>query len=432
MKQLIPSSIATLLVAVLLGAAGCARPTLAPTPYLFSRSAEDPFTDVPPDHRSSDVQVHYLTDREPIETSGGELRYGFGRSMSLALGTCVVSIGDDLSWESLVAESRTGRRSRRLRLRLSQTTEFVRAPDAGLAFVEIDGERVTNPEVVRQREKTAREVADLLDRRLASSPRKELFIFIHGFNNSFDQAAYRMAQLWHFMSRVGVPVVYSWPAGSPGLLRGYKRDRESGEFTVFHLRQALRFLAGCESVEKMHIVAHSRGCDVAVTALRELHLEYRAAGRDTRTALKLGNLILAAPDLDLAVFRLRGIADGLHLVPERMTIYLSEDDRAIAVASWLNASVRRLGQLRRDDLTPQQGEMMELIPEVSFVDVEVPTDFLGHGYFISNPAVLSDLVLVLRDGREPGRENGRPLEPLGGQFWRLGPDYPRFDDDESE
>ena len=51
---------------------------------------------------------------------------------------------------------------------------------------------------------------------------------------------------------------------------------------MFHLRRSLRFLAGCEDVEKIHLIAHSRGADATMSALRELHLEYRAAGQDMR------------------------------------------------------------------------------------------------------------------------------------------------------
>ncbi len=239
--------------------AGCRGPQLATTPNLFLRSPEDPFADVPGFLQSSEVQLYYLTDRTPIESRDGELRYGFGRSPSLAAGTCVVTIGDSLSWETLVRESRTNQRSRRLPLRVTAITEVVRAPSSVEPFVEIDGRRVPDPAVLEERAETARAVAHLLTARLELTPRKELFIFIHGFNNTFEQAAHRMAQLWHFMGRVGVPVIYTWPAGHPGLLRGYPYDRESAEFTVFHLREALRFLATCEDVEKIHIVAPSRG-----------------------------------------------------------------------------------------------------------------------------------------------------------------------------
>ena len=49
------------------------------------------------------------------------------------------------------------------------------------------------------------------------------------------------------------------------------------------------------------LIAHSRGTDVTTTALRELNIEYKAAGKETRKELKLGNLVLCAADLDIDV-----------------------------------------------------------------------------------------------------------------------------------
>jgi esterase/lipase superfamily enzyme len=426
-RRLALASSFALLGLVLLGGCG-SRPKLAPTPYLFVRSPENPFADVPPELQSNEVQLYYFTDREPTEGPDGELRYGFRRSRSLAVGSCTVSIGDDVPWETLVEESRTQRRSSRLRLRVTGLRELIRAPDSVVPFVEIDGRRVRDPAVLEAMEETRQTVGDLLSTRLAETPRKEVFIFVHGFNNTFEEAAYRMAQLWHFMGRVGVPIVYTWPAGHPGLLRGYTFDRESGEFTVFHLRETLQLLAACEDVEKIHIVAHSRGADVAMSALRELHIGARSAGLDTRARYKIGTVILAAADLDLEVAGTRIVAEGLHHVPERLTIYLSEDDRAIGIASWLFASVRRLGQLTVGDLSEAQRERMQEFPEINFIEVDLRTDWLGHGYFISNPSVLSDLILVLRDGRLPGPEHGRPLRHIEGQFWGLDRGYPDFEE----
>ena len=45
-----------------------------------------------------------------------------------------------------------------------------------------------------------------------------------------------MAEFWHFLGRLGVPLKYTWPAGRPGL-NGYSYDRESSEFTVNHRRR---------------------------------------------------------------------------------------------------------------------------------------------------------------------------------------------------
>jgi esterase/lipase superfamily enzyme len=232
-----------------------------------------------------------------------------------------------------------------------------------------------------------------------------------------------MAQLWHFLGRFGVPIVYAWPAGRGGL-RGYATDRESGEFTVFHLKQFLRAIADCPDVERVHIIAHSRGSDVILTALRELTEYYKGTGQRPGEALKLGNLILAAPDIDWQVFAERVAAEQLLAVAERTTIYLSPDDKAIRLATILFDSGRRLGQLFVSDLSNRQRDVLRDLRNLAVVDARIQQgDFLGHGYFYANRAVSSDLILVLRDGRDPGAENGRPLELEESVFWRIRDDY---------
>jgi len=62
-----------------------------------------------------------------------------------------------------------------------------------------------------------------------------------------------MAELWHFLGRIGVPIVYTWPAGHPGLF-SYTYDRESSEFTIFHLRQVLELIAGFPEVERINLI----------------------------------------------------------------------------------------------------------------------------------------------------------------------------------
>src|SRR5207253_2224959 len=71
----------------------------------------------------------------------------------------------------------------------------------------------------------------MVQARVAGSDYKDVFVFIHGFNSAFEDAVFRAAEVWHFLGRVRVPLVYTWPAGHGGL-RGYAYDRESGEFTV--------------------------------------------------------------------------------------------------------------------------------------------------------------------------------------------------------
>ena len=53
------------------------------------------------------------------------------------------------------------------------------------------------------------------------------------------------------------------------------------------------------------------------------------------------------------------------------------------------------------------------------------TGFISHDYFHSNPAVSSDLILLLRYHRLPGAENGRPLGHEESGFWFINDSYPR-------
>jgi esterase/lipase superfamily enzyme len=208
------------------------------------------------------------------------------------------------------------------------------------------------------------------------------------------------------------------------MLGGYTHDHESGEFTGYHLRQFLKTVASCPDLKKIHLIAHSRGTDVLMTALRELNIEYQAAGTPTRSALKLGNLVLAAADLDMEVVSQRIGAEGLALVPQRVTLYVSASDRAIQVADILFGSRRRLGQLRYADLSPKQRASLAATPQLQIIDAQVSAGFLGHDYFFSSPAVSSDLILLMRDDRNAGAENGRPLIKRQESYWEIRDEYP--------
>ena len=259
--------------------------------------------------------------------------------------------------------------------------------------------------------------------RLSRTKKKEAYVFIHGYNNSFDHAVSVIAEIWHFLGREGIPIAYTWPAGLGGL-RGYFYDRESGEFTVYHLKNFLKSLVACEELETIHLIAHSRGTDVIVTALRELFLEMKTELDDPTRKRKLGNLILAAPDLDLDVITQRIVAEEFIRHVTRLTMYMSKSDAAIGLSTWLFVSRHRVGRISRDDLPPFLQQRTDMVQNVSLINAQVDSGFIGHSYFYSHPAVSSDLVLLLRDGRAPGSENGRPLTDLQGVFWGLENDYP--------
>ena len=185
-------------------------------------------------------------------------------------------------------------------------------------------------------------------------------------------------------------------------------------------------------MEKIHLIAHSRGTDVAVAAVRELSITARAAGINPREKFKLQNIILAAPDLDLQVATQLIVGDKLGLSANRFTVYTSPKDKAIGVASKLFASPHgRLGTFGQDQLTGAAGAAIKYgTSNVAFVKFSgamgttAPQgDKFGHSYFRNAPTVASDVVLTLRDDLDPGTP-GRPLEPIGPHFWQVPPGYP--------
>jgi esterase/lipase superfamily enzyme len=404
---------------------GCeTRPLLMPTPNLHADAVEDPFAGVPEDRRKSWVEVLYATDRRPDESMPGASLYGYERSLSLAFGACRVDLGAGLSWSELVRLSRTRHRDTEVPISLSWVNELVRFPPTPYRECLEDGKVVPDPRVMARAEACVAQVHRKLQDRLRRCRRKEIFLYVHGFNNSFEDAAVVAAEYWHFLGRVGVPVIFSWPAGSVGPL-SYFIDRESGEFAIHHLKMFLRMLGTCPGLEKVNIVAHSRGTDVLTTAIRELHMECGGEPRATREQFRFGRLVLAAPDLDIGVMRQRGAENGVGAVFERSTVYFRGQDRAIKLAEWLFGSDRRLGQLTIGSMTEEERQAISLFPNMEMIEARVPSaDLVGHGYFHSSPAVSSDVILILRDNRRPGAEHGRPLIPQGPSLWLLPDGYP--------
>jgi len=404
-----------------LAGVGCATGhPLMPTPNLYEHGGGYPQDQVSPAVRTNRVDLLYVTDRAP-ETVDGALAYGWGRSASAGYGSVSVEIGDGIFWEDLVEVSGTQRRDRNLDVRVRAITEFGRFPATPRPFTVVDGATVEDPDVRSEQNRVEAEFLERLHRRLAVAQDKDVLVYVHGFNNSFDDTARVMAEVWHFLGRRGVPVLYSWPAAHGGLF-GYFIDRESGEFTIFHLKEFLRLLASSPEVERIHILAHSRGTDVATTALRELVIGARAAGRNPRESLRIANLILAAPDLDLDIVRQRLMAEKFGPAIGQITIYTTQADKALSASQTLMGGTR-FGRVQEGDLGEREQQIFTEVTNVNIIQVQGVDSLVGHGYFRSNPAASSDLILILRDGSRPG-EPKRPLTHETLNFWTMPKDYP--------
>ena len=434
MKQVLTIRAGFVFCCILILTACSGQRVMMPTPNEAVDKSPGVYEDLHEDLKTTEIPLLYITDRVPERDDKGNLQYGYGRSPSLAFGTTVIDMGADMTWEELLGESRKNKRSQEVPMHRISINEKLRTPNEPIPYTEVDGKIIEDPEYFAQREAAKEVFREAIVEWLDKTPRKEVFIFVHGFHNSFDDAAFTMAELWHFLGRYGVPIVYTWPAGHPGLF-GYTYDRESSEFTVFHLKQTLKFIASFPEVEKINVIAHSRGTDVAVTALRELSIAERAAGKDPEIELKMHNFVLAAPDLDAQVAGQRIIGDFLASAAHRFTVYTSPKDGAIGWSRKLfDSPAGRIGNMEIDNMTPETKTSMEKgnanLAIVNFVPTSdnqiTGKDGFGHSYFRNAPTVSSDLIIMLRDDADPGSPE-RPLEYIGAKFWRVPPGYPTFD-----
>lgn len=401
-----------------------------PTPNLFSGiNAKKALGQVPEARRTPELDLLYFTNRAPKPGLHGESTYGSERSTSYAFGSVRVDMGPGLAWEELVDASQTAERRVPVPLELAGMNELGRYPPSPYVLRETRSGIVRDPDVMAEHSKAEQTLVSEITRRLAQAPRKEILLYVHGFNESFEESAFVAADLCHFLGREHLCALFSWPARSGGgFLRSYSQERESGEFSVASLKKAIRSIAGVPGVEKVHLVAHSRGADVLLQAVHALLLEAYIVGKTPGDLLKIENVILAAADVDAHVF-LRYLTVyasdpemqsrwGKEELPlpfrdtGRMTIYASDADRALWASTFLFRSKLRLGRFRAEDLTVH---VREFLMGSEFINiVEVPRermDFFGHGYFTNHPAVSSDLISLIRYGLPPG-DPGRALRPV--------------------
>ena len=413
-------AIVSLLLIVSVG--GCA--THKPMPEAaYGEQSHSLFGDIPDGLKASQVDVLYATDRAPDQTAES-LQYGHDRSLSLAFGVARVDLGGDLSWDELVAWTLAQQPAPdTIEPSIESITEITRLPPSPYKFVrDARGKVMVEPSISAERAKVQEIIRETIRSRLDLTDRKQVYIHIHGIKEPFPDPLIQMAISYHLYGRQGVPIVYSWPAGEPGLLRGYTRDRESGEFTIFHLKEFLRTIIAMDEIEQINITAHSRGTDVLTTALRELVIEARASGADAREALKIGQVIMLAADLDVQVVGQRATAEALSFAVERLTVYVNERDAAIAVSAGLFGSEERVGGVELEDTGSTAAKRLDQDGNVDVIFYQGKEGgFLGHSYYQA-PVVLADIFLLL-DGRPPGASYGRPLKPLAPSIWQIDDGY---------
>ncbi|MFT0860821.1 alpha/beta hydrolase [Ancylobacter sp. G4_0304] len=217
-------------------------------------------------------------------------------------------------------------------------------------------------------------------------PSKRVMIFVHGFNNRFEDAVYRFAQITHDSGAEVAPVLFTWP--SRARVFDYLFDRESTIFSRDAFEQVVWEVASDPEVADVTIMAHSMGAWLAMEGLRQMAI------RRGTLPKKITNVILASPDIDIDVFTTQWLA--LNRPSTRFTLFVSRDDRALQVSRRIAGNVERLGQINAEDHLDEIEKSGITVIDLTKVQ---SGDSLNHGRFASSPEVVQLIGTRLVNGQ---------------------------------
>jgi esterase/lipase superfamily enzyme len=255
------------------------------------------------------------------------------------------------------------------------------------------------------------EVLALIRDRLRASKnfQDQALVFVHGYNNRFDDALFRTAQIAYDLKYDGAPFLYSWPSGAG--IAGYPYDRESAQQAEPYLQQFLLMVLKETGAKNVSIIAHSMGNQLLLQVLRNLD-------RNSPEVARINQIILAAPDVDRDSFQF--LASQIRGVGHGITMYASSNDMALGISRRFAGGVPRAG-----DVPAGVGPIV--VSGVDTIDVSaLSTEYLAlnHSSYAEKTGLLKDIELVLRTGTRPPEIRLPLLERIkGGQgdYWR----YPR-------
>jgi esterase/lipase superfamily enzyme len=228
-----------------------------------------------------------------------------------------------------------------------------------------------------------------LRQQIKDSPSKDLFIFVHGFNNTFEDAARRAAQMAYDLDFDGTPLLYSWP--SQGSATAYAVDEAAVGISGRKMADFLETVVAQSGAERIHVLAHSMGNRALIEAMQT----YLAKRSPEKRQHIFGQIVFTAPDVDRDYFV--DAIESLRGAAERVTLYASGNDYALRSSQFLHGAPR----------AGTAGDAIIKLPGLDTIDMSaVPADALGHSYFAANSGAIYDVFRLLWRGDPPPQRCG--------------------------
>lgn len=237
---------------------------------------------------------------------------------------------------------------------------------------------------------------------LARGGSEASFLFVHGYNVAFDDAARRTAQITYDLNFRGAPVFYSWP--SQASLQGYTTDENNVQWSEANLKAFLLDYARSSGAKDLYLIAHSMGNRALTGAVKALFAEHpELKGR-------FKEIILTAPDIDTDIFK-RDIAPALTAGCDKVTLYVSDGDKALLASKQVH------GYPRAGDAATG----VVVVPGIETVDASgLDTSFLEHSYFASSGTVLKDIRKLVLEQLRAAQRGLEKLSVSGADYWKIG------------
>ena len=211
----------------------------------------------------------------------------------------------------------------------------------------------------------------------------QAFVFVHGYNSSFEDAVRRTAMIAFDLDFDGATYLFTWP--SQAKLAAYRTDRKRARIAAPFLLALLHRIGTDLPGVKLHLLAHSTGAEIVLSALTELAGKTSSASRPL-----LGELILAHADVDPA--RLARVMPSLEALGLGVTSYSSAADWAMRLSRLVRLKPARVGSRPVN------------ISGVDAIDVTGLSGgplALNHTVFVDNPMVFGDMARLMATGERP-------------------------------
>jgi esterase/lipase superfamily enzyme len=238
---------------------------------------------------------------------------------------------------------------------------------------------------------------------------RNLLVFIHGFDNSFENAITRAAfnEQWFAQSGVAAAnttvIAFSWPSlgklvSFPVPWEDYFHDQTAAGQSGVHI---MSFFANLEPIIKstranglrVFLLTHSMGHWALQAAVESWFVH---GNGDTQL---FDETILAAADerFDSFAIPFPGRLSGLPRLTGRTSIYFSTEDEVLDAAELLALGAQRLGQQG-----PRNSQDARLFPQAQFrmVDCSAFTDFdrsfeSSHQYYRRSALARADIAKTM-------------------------------------